>query len=333
MCVNPYIKCCLLIYLSLIISGCVNPKFQPVSDLKVEPAFNDSRFIMDDGYALPFKLFPAIASPKALVIALHGFNDYSQAFDSFCAYLAASDIQCLAYDQRGFGLTEYIGLWPESGRLQADLKKVVHLAKLKHPELPIYIAGESMGGAVILSALSDDKSYWQRYIAGTILFAPAVWARETQPWYQRLALWLAVHTVPGWKPTGESLDILATDNIEALREMGRDPLVIKETRIDTIFGLTNLMDQALNAADKQEMDMLVLYGAKDEVIPKMPTCLMLERLKASKSLVKVKLYPNGYHMLTRDLQADTVFKDVLSWVSQRGIAASSEEEQAAFCES
>ena len=61
--------------------------------------------------------------------------------------------------------------------------------------------------------------FFSSHIEGAILLAPAVWARHTQPWYQRWLLWLAVHTVPSWRPTGEGLEIQATDNIEALREM------------------------------------------------------------------------------------------------------------------
>ena len=52
--------------------------------------------------------------------------------------------------------------------------------------------------------------------------------------------------------TGSGLHILPSDNIPMLREFSRDPLVIKETRVDTIKGLVLLMSEALEAAPRSE---------------------------------------------------------------------------------
>jgi len=42
-------------------------------------------------------------TPGAIVLALHGFNDYSNAFATTGQAFAASGIAVFAYDQRGFG--------------------------------------------------------------------------------------------------------------------------------------------------------------------------------------------------------------------------------------
>jgi len=91
-----------------------------------------------------------------------------------------------------------------------------------------------------------------------------------------------------------------------LIELGRDPLVIKHTRIGTIYGLANLMDTALEDAGKLRQPALILYGERDEIIPKRPTRLMLERIEGNgNGAVRVALYEGGYHMLLRDLPAWT----------------------------
>ena len=65
---------------------------------------------------------------------------------------------------------------------------------------------------------------------------------------------------------------------EAAREMllalGRDPLVIKATRIDAMHGLVNLMDTALEEAAGFKTPALILYGERDEIIPKTPTRML-----------------------------------------------------------
>ncbi|NQV83094.1 MAG: alpha/beta hydrolase [Rhodospirillales bacterium] len=250
-------------------------------------------------------------APKAVVIALHGFNDYSNFFATPGAFLADHGIRSYAYDQRGFGASKQAGLWPGIKALVDDLKAFVRLIRARHPGVPLYLLGESMGGAVIMVAAPDNALD----VGGLILSAPAVWGRATMPWYQRLSLWIGARIMPGVTLTGQGLKITPSDNIEMLLALGRDPLVIKATRVDAIFGLVNLMDAALEQAARQRGPTLILYGEKDEIIPRAPTRIMLERWpEAAREHQRVALYTNGYHMLLRDLKADAVWRDIAGWI-------------------
>ena len=122
-----------------------------------------------------------------------------------------------------------------------------------------------MGGAVVMTTMARPD---RPAVDGIILAAPAVWGRSSMPWYQTTALWLAVHTFPWGRLTGRDLGIVVSDNIEMLRALGRDPMVIKGTRIDAIYGLVNLMDEAMASAPRLDGRMLVLYGARDPLIPR-----------------------------------------------------------------
>ena len=103
-----------------------------------------------------------------------------------------------------------------------------------------------------------------------------------------------------------------------LRALGCDPKVIKETRVDTIWGLVNLMDAALRAAPEFRSKLLILYGEKDEVIRKGLTDQMLSHLPAaSRGRQLLRRYKGGYHMLLRDLESKPVWDDILAWVSAR----------------
>ena len=133
--------------------------------------------------------------------------------------------------------------------------------------------------------------------------------------FQTALLWLGAHTVPWMTLTGPSLRIQASDNVEMLRALGRDPLVIKETRIDTIYGLANLMDAAMAAAPKLPVPALVLYGDHDQVIPRDAVLEMLRKLPAGGHPPwRAAFYGTGYHMLLRDLHAATVTRDVVHWI-------------------
>jgi alpha-beta hydrolase superfamily lysophospholipase len=150
-----------------------------------------------------------------------------------------------------------------------------------------------------------------------ILAAPAVWARQTMPFHQRAALWLGTRLFPWAQFSGRGLGILASDNIEMLRALGRDPLFIKETRTDTIYGLVNLMDAALQAGPKIESETLLLYGAKDEVVPAEPTFAFWRSLpEAAAARQRFAYYPAGWHMLLRDLQSEVVIADIAAWIRE-----------------
>ena len=306
----------LVITACFVLSGCSTPKTQASSGIEQAPILSKSEFLAEDGYRLPITQIWPETSPNGIVVALHGFNDYSKAFEGMCQYFVLKNLACIAYDQRGFGGTDSVGIWPEKGRLQKDLYQIVGQLRQQYPHQPIFLVGESMGGAVIMTAMADSRFSLAEEVSGTLLYAPAVWARSTQPWYQQVSLWLAVHTFPGWMPTGEGLGVQATDNIDALRAMGRDDKVIKATRIDTIYGLTNLMDAALLASKDVSIRTLVLYGDKDEVIPKKPTCEMLEAMSLVDESIEFISYTEGYHMLSRDLQAERVFSDSYKWMTE-----------------
>jgi pimeloyl-ACP methyl ester carboxylesterase len=119
--------------------------------------------------------------------------------------------------------------------------------------------------------------------------------------------------------TGEGLSIRPSDNIEMLRKFAADPMVIKETRIDAIYGLVNLMDAAQDAAPDFTARSLILYGLHDEIVPEDPTFTMIDHLpEFDPPRHTVAVYRNGSHMLMRDLQGEVVIEDVLAWMEHPG---------------
>jgi len=304
------------------LGGCVPTEMLPGPRV-VQPSFADDVLIMADGARLPLHVWPAEvappAQPKAVILALHGFNDYGTFIKAAATYWAGHGITVYAYDQRGFGDAPNRGFWPGGQALVDDLKNAAAIIARRHPGVPLFILGHSTGAAVALVAMTEPDA---PHVTGTILEAPAVWGRSTMPFYQRWPLWISAHTVPWMTVTGRGLNIKPSDNIEMLRALARDPKVIKETRVDTIWGLTNFMDRALEAAEHFDVDALIVYGNHDEIIPKGPTEEMLSRLpKDGKGHRTVINYIGGYHMLLRDLNAETYWHDIERWIDERRAVA------------
>ena len=265
------------VLLLFLLTGCM-PMIHPPGVKSNAARLSANTFLTEDGAHLPFRHWLPKTEPHAILIALHGFNDYSRFFQLPGEYLSKQGIACFAYDQRGFGAAPKRGLWAGSAAYSQDLLTLVRLIKQRYPNRPIYLLGESMGGAVVITAMSQTD---MPDVAGIILVAPALWARSTMPWYQTSVLWTLAHSFPWLSLTGKGVRVMPSDNIEMLRALGRDPWVIKATRVETIYGLTDLMDEAFESATLLNGNTLMLYGEKDEIIPKKPTYAFLQRFLAT----------------------------------------------------
>jgi alpha-beta hydrolase superfamily lysophospholipase len=72
------------------------------------------------------------------------------------------------------------------------------------------------------------------------------------------------------------------------------------------------MDTAYATADRFPGPLLVLVGEHDEIVPPDAQTAMIERLSAMPCVHVV--YPDGWHLLLRDLQRHVVWQDVIAWI-------------------
>lgn len=272
----------------------------------VEPRILADAFVPRDDVRLGLSRWEA-ENPRAILIALHGMNDYGNAFAMPGPWWAERGITTYAFDQRGHGRSPQRGIWPGTELMVQDLADFAAAARALHPELPIFVLGHSMGGAVVMSALAEGRVA----VDGAILVAPAVWGWAAIPFPLDAMLWVTAHLTPGVTVTGESLDRWPTDNMEVLREMSQDENLLFETRFDALYGVVSLMDAAYRNAAQVPSPVLVLYGANDQIIPAGPVREVIERMCPHR---RVAIYPDGYHLLLRDLEAETVWQDILTFI-------------------
>lgn len=273
------------------------------------PRLETDAVIATDGYRLPLSKWLPDGKPCRIVLGLHGFNDYRETFDDLASALRADCAAFYAYDQRGFGATADRGSWSGRSRLVNDAISVASLLRERYPGTPLYVAGESMGGAVALLALAQNMP-----VDGAVLMAPAVWARNIQPWYQRFGLWLGVRLMPKAKLASAWIDIDPSDDPEVLEYWRSHPMVIRKTRVSALYGVSALMDAALQATDELQTPTLILYGGEDEVIPPEASCALLKKLQEAPSDWRFVYYPEGYHMLARYSGAATTIQDIREWL-------------------
>ncbi|MGI9372643.1 MAG: lysophospholipase [Hyphomicrobiales bacterium] len=308
----------LMLAFALSLNAC-GPRVQPLGQYLSAPVLTKNVATMADGTKLPIDVWSA-RTPKAILIGVHGMNGYAADFNIPGPWFAKHGVTVYAYDQRSFGRTasDSLGIWPGDQVMIDDLKAVLDLVQKRHPKMPVYILGLSMGGAIAMAAIDEGMRP-----EGVILAAPAVWGWRAMNPFLKSTLWVTAHVAPAFKPSSSNLEVWPSDNIPMLKEISRDPLYLKETRTDAIYGLVGLMDRAYDSAERLDVPVLYLYGKNDQIVPADPSENVMKRIPQPKKMV---IYGNGWHMIMRDKQRKRVWRDIMTWLENKDAALPSGEE-------
>ena len=308
--------------LGLLLTGCAT-HLVPAGPSMAPPRVSADAFVMPDGLRLPYRSWMPEGPPWAVMLALHGMDDSRDAWEIPAPTFADAGIAVFSPDQRGFGATAVRGYWPGTPALVDDARHMAALLRARFPHAQLILLGESMGAAELMClATRPDAPAGARYV----LVAPAVWDRAEMNVFERDGLWLLAGLMPGLTTTGAAAKVMASDNIQALIRLSRDPLTIHETRFDAIDGLVNLMDAAAAAAPRFDAPALLLYGGKDELIPPRATARVWRVLPPGPVRA---FYPGGYHLLLRDLGRAVPIDDILAWLLDPDLPLPSGAEAAA----
>jgi len=285
-----------LIAMCLALTACVAQRLAPGPGPTTPHFVDQGHWMAHDGYVLGMSQWQA-PNANIVIIALHGMNDYGQFIDAAAKHWQTRGITTYAYDQRGFGRTEGNGRWPGHEVMAQDARTFIALVREKHPNARVYLMGESMGAAVAMVAAAGRA---EPIADGIILVSPALWGWSNLDVIKRSALWIMMRIAPGSRLTGRGLNIKPSDNETMLVALGRDPYVIKATRIDAVNGLVDLMEAAWQSAPMVNTPAMVLYATGDEVVPSEPIAEAATKMPAT---ARIACFGDGFHMLLRDLQA------------------------------
>jgi alpha-beta hydrolase superfamily lysophospholipase len=312
-------KRCLALLAALALTACAQMQVQ--KPLTPEPGFagphlTADRFVSFDGARLGLSTWtPTTGEPWAVIVGVHGMDDYANAFHLAAPYWASQGIATYAYDQRGFGRSPQRGVWGGDELMTEDLRTITALVRARYPHAVIAVAGESLGGAVAIEAFASDHPPDADRL---VLLAPAVWGWSSQPLAYRLALAVAAHMTPTKTfdpPAIVTAHISPSDNTEELIAMGRDPLMSWGARPDALYGLVTTMENAWREIGSVRAPTLYLLGAKDQIIPRRPALQAAARLPIGD---RTAYYAQGWHLLMRDKQGHNVWADVAAFVRDPG---------------
>jgi alpha-beta hydrolase superfamily lysophospholipase len=267
-------------------------------------------FVAPDGAQVPYRLWHA-REPRAAVLLLHGAFDYAAAFDEIGPKLARRGFTALAIDQRGFGATASRGTWPGAATMAADAAAAAcFLLARMPPATPLFVLGESIGGAVAIHAAANGLIPQLR---GLVLAAPGALASAFR---QRLLVWLAAgvralagdaelvfERLSGWELTPAA----------AIRLIG-DPLVMRRIRPPMLCGMADLARSSVSEAAHVCVPVLTMVGARDELVRRSCIRRLFDNLGGDKTWLVVADAP---HLLLHWRRGAEVLREAADWMEAR----------------
>ncbi|KAK6793308.1 hypothetical protein RDI58_006761 [Solanum bulbocastanum] len=261
--------------------------------------------------------------PKGIIFMVHGYgNDISWTFQATPIHLAKKGFACFALDLEGHGQSQGLKAYvPNLDLVIDDCLSFFNFVLTQNPEfqdLPKFLFGESMGGAIcLLIHLKRPKEF-----NGGILIAPMckISDKVKPMWPIAQFLTLVARFAPTLAvvPTADLLE-KSVKVPEKRIISGRNPnRYVGKPRLGTVVELLRVTDYVSSKLCDVNMPFLVLHGIADVVTdPEVSR----ELYKLAKSTDKtLKIYDGMMHSLLfgeTDENVEVVRGDILAWLNDR----------------
>lgn len=283
---------------------------------------------------------------EATLLVVHGMAEHSGRYSDFAQFLADNGIAVATYDQLGHGKTvkseSEFGFFGEDHPVQALLKDVIIMAdslKARHPDVPHFIMGHSMGSFIVRTVMKHHAHNF----AGAILMGSAdadPLVKVTLPISKLLA------KVAPKKPNALFANTMSkilnskldnristsqfawlTENQASIEAYEADPLAGFDFTNNGFLTLFSLMGSGLNknwaSTINKDFPMLFVSGQNDPIGDMSKGIHKVVKRLHEQDFTEVdsKLYPNMRHEPLHELEKQSVYEDILDWMNSHKTAS------------
>ena len=271
---------------------------------------------MSDGVRLFFQAWLP-ESPDRVVVCLHGMVSHGFVFALVADGLVPGGAAVYAPDHRGHGLSGGARADVKSlRRTLGDISEFLSYVSARHPGLPVFLLGESMGALFATNFTARRPEG----LAGLILAAAPFRNRASNnpshipkiPYYAASAL------VDSKKPviyTGGSKDYVF-NNPDHMEWDETDPHKARYFPPHLLFRLRYMRDYARGRAYARiHMPTLLLQGEKDRLVHAGAVREFYDRLAARDKTMK--MYARGCHAIFSDPECEGAVALIEKWTHER----------------
>jgi alpha-beta hydrolase superfamily lysophospholipase len=252
-----------------------------------------------------------VASPKAILVLTHGYNDHSGRFAHVAAALNAAGYSFYGYDVRGHGKSGgQRGHTPGFDYFLDDLQLVIEDAKKSAPGNKVFVYGHSMGGNITLNYTIRRPEG----LSGVIATGPWLKLATEPPATQTFIAKIAAALMPTYSQKAPiHLPDLSRD--EKVQEAYRtDPLLhlMISAKLATEVTANGLW--ALDHAGELKLPALLLHGGADPI-----TSVAAHETfyaHAGSADKTFKRYEGMRHEIHNEFGKEEVLADMAAWLDK-----------------
>ena len=251
----------------------------------------------------------SVPDPDGVVVLVHGAHEHGGRYAHVAERLGAAGYASYAPDHPGHGRSP--GRRGDIRSLDAAVEGVAQTARAaadRHPGVPLFVYGHSLGGLVALHYLTGEP---HERVAGGVVSAPALDASTANP-AQRVLAPVLSRLVP-------DLGVLQLD----AETVSRDPEVVAAYRTDPLNHTgkmvartgTEIMRGAAAMPARLRglrLPLLVLHGGADRLMP--PSASEVVRAHAGSPDLTVRIWDGLYHEPHNEPEKEQVLDDVVAWL-------------------
>jgi alpha-beta hydrolase superfamily lysophospholipase len=252
--------------------------------------------------------------PQAVILCIHGLGLHNGSYEDFGKRMSRLGYAVYAVDMRGFGSYK-----DAEGKNQvdfdgclSDIKSTLKVLHRAHANLPLFLLGESMGGAIALRA----TALYPDLVDGLISSVPSG-ERFKQG---RSSLSVAMHLLEG---PNKSFDVgtgvinQATVKPELKEAWANDPLNRMNLSPVELITFQKFMNQNHDIAPLiKDKPVLFVQGCNDKLVKPEGTVELFNELGTKDR--KIQLIENGEHLIFEENQfSDAAIESLDNWIATR----------------
>lgn len=248
------------------------------------------------------------ASPKRLVVLVHGYAEHSGRYEGMASWLARRGAAVSAYDHRGHGrsggrrahlrnFSEYLD----------DLGGMLELAKAEHSTLPCHLIGHSMGGLITLAYLVERNPVISSAVTSGAAINPDGVSTA------RVAMARALRSVWPTLRIGSGLDLDGLSRDPAVIEQYvADPLVFRDMSASLGAELIGTAARTAPRASEVKVPLLMLHGEDDSLCAARGSREFFSGVASEGS--ELRIYPELRHEIFNEPEREQVYTDLWQWL-------------------
>jgi len=295
----------------------INPLLQQLRENPIAGNGENHYFTSFDGAKIFYRVWRPIIKINKILIVSHGMGGHGEFFVLLADKVFNEGIMVIAPDYRNHGHSDgKKGDLKRFNYILQDLHEFINYISEQYPDTPIYLLGESMGGAVNINYVAE----YPENLTGMILFSPAVkieFSLKRRILLILIALPLLILRI--FAPSSSIIGARGSED-EGIRNPihqqydKTDPNHLKKISARYLIQLLKYIRKSVSKASKINIPTVIFQGTSDVEVSQEGVSKFFERLNSD--MKELYLIEGGYHCLLTDPDFQDKWHILIEWLKK-----------------